>query len=162
MVIRAGGGVFYNRFSEGNTLQANRFNGVNQQQFFLSEIPLYNAAGQFVEPVASPLDTLNFNTPIPLSSLASCGRQITWRVADNLQSPVVYLGGTQVERQLPKRFTLFAGLFLIRIQHVIRARDINAPIPGTNGHATVWKRRRDLSVRVERQVQSEPSVHRFQ
>ncbi len=39
--------------------------------------------------------------------------------------------GTQVERQLPKRFTLFAGLFLIRIQHVIRARDINAPLPGS-------------------------------
>ena len=123
MVIRAGGGVFYNRFSENNTLQANRYNGVTQQQFFLSEVPLYNAAGQFVEPVGSPLDTLDFNNPIPLSSLSSVGRQITWRVADNLQSPVVYLGGTQVERQLPKRFTLFAGLFLIRIQHVIRARD---------------------------------------
>ena len=48
MVIRAGGGVFYNRFGEGNTLQANRFNGVNQQQFFVSEVPLYNANGQFV------------------------------------------------------------------------------------------------------------------
>ena len=133
MVIRAGGGVFYNRFSENNTLQANRYNGFNQQQFFISEIPLYNAAGQFVEPVASPLDTLNFNVPIPLSSLASLGRLTTWRVADNLQAPVVYLGGTQVERQLPKRFTMFAGLFMIRIQHVIRARDINAPIPGTGG-----------------------------
>ena len=133
MVIRAGGGVFYNRFSENNTLQANRFNGVTQQQFFLSEVPLYNEAGEYVEPLGSPLDTLDFNNPIPLSSLSSLGRQITWRVADNLQSPVVYLGGTQVERQLPKRFTLFAGLFLIRIQHVIRARDINAPIPGTDG-----------------------------
>ncbi|HEY6046681.1 MAG TPA: hypothetical protein VIU65_08765, partial [Pyrinomonadaceae bacterium] len=48
-------------------------------------------------------------------------------------APVVYLGGTQVERTLPYRFTLFAGFFAIRIQHVIRARDINAPIPGTNG-----------------------------
>jgi hypothetical protein len=133
MVIRGGGGVFYNRFGEGNTLQANRFNGVNQQQFFVSEVPLYNASGVFVEPVSSPLDTLDFNHAIPLSSLNAAGRQITWQVADNLQAPVVYLGGTQVERQLPKRFTLFAGVFLIRIQHVIRARDINAPIPGTNG-----------------------------
>jgi hypothetical protein len=41
------------------------------------------------------------------------------------------LAGTQVERQLPKRFTLFAGLFLVRIQHVIRARDVNAPLPGS-------------------------------
>ncbi|HCX31939.1 MAG TPA: TonB-dependent receptor, partial [Blastocatellia bacterium] len=126
MVIRGGGGVFYNRFGEGNTLQANRFNGVNQQQFFVSEIPLYNANGQFVPPTASPLDTFP-NVPT-LSSLANINRQITWRVANDLQSPVVYLGGTQVERQLPHRFTMFAGLFMIRIQHVIRARDINAPI----------------------------------
>ena len=131
MVIRGGGGVFYNRFSEASTLQANRFNGVNQQQFVVSEIPLYNASGQFVPPTLSPLDTFP-NVP-PLNVLGALPRQITWRVADDLQAPIVYLAGTQVERQLPKRFTLFAGLFLVRIQHVIRARDINAPIPGTNG-----------------------------
>jgi hypothetical protein len=43
------------------------------------------------------------------------------------------MGGSQVERQLPARFTLFAGVFLMRFQHTLRARDINAPIPGTNG-----------------------------
>jgi hypothetical protein len=131
MVIRAGGGVFYNRFGEGQTLQANRFNGINQQQFFVSEVPLYSASGVFVDPAASPLDSFP-NIPSP-ASLTAIPRSITWRVADDLQAPVVYLGGTQVERQLPYRFTLFAGLFSIHIQHVIRARDINAPIPGTNG-----------------------------
>jgi hypothetical protein len=140
MVIRGGGGVFYNRFGEGNTLQAHRFNGVNQQQFFVSEIPLYTADGQYVPPIpppvgapSSPLDTYDFTQAPTLNSLLNTFRQTTWRVADDLQAPVVYLGGTQVERQLPKRFTLFAGVFLIRIQHVIRARDINAPIPGTGG-----------------------------
>jgi hypothetical protein len=131
MVIRGGGGVFYNRFGEGNVLQANRFNGVNQQQFIVSEAPLYNANGQFVAPGATPLDSFP-NIP-QLNTLNAVGRQITWRVADDLQAPIVYLGGTQLERQLPKHFTLFAGVFLIRIQNVIRARDINAPIPGTNG-----------------------------
>jgi hypothetical protein len=131
MVIRAGGGVFYNRFSESNTLQANRFNGINQQQFFVSEIPLFNQAGQFVPPVASPLDSFP-NVPAT-NTLTGVNQQITWRVADTLQAPVVYMGGTQMERQLPYRFTMFAGLFIMRIQHVVRARDINAPIPGTNG-----------------------------
>jgi hypothetical protein len=82
MVIRGGGGVFYNRFSESSTLQANRFNGVNQQQFFVSELPLYqcqpnsgpppntdsacsftDASGQtvlgqfvFIPPIPTPLD----------------------------------------------------------------------------------------------------------
>jgi Carboxypeptidase regulatory-like domain len=131
MVIRAGGGIFYNRFGENNTLQANRFNGINQQQFFVSEVPLYSAAGQFVEPTASPLDAFP-NLPSP-GSLTAIPRTITWRVADDLRAPVLFLGGTQVERQLPYRFTLFAGFFSIHIQHVLRSRDINAPIPGTNG-----------------------------
>jgi carboxypeptidase family protein/TonB-dependent receptor-like protein len=131
MVIRGGGGVFYNRFSESSTLQANRFNGVNQQQFFVSEIPLYTANGQFIPPLPTPLDS--FPVAPPLNSLTGVNQQITWRVAKDLQAPVVYMGGTQVERQLPYRFTLFAGVFMMRIQHVIRARDINAPIPGTPG-----------------------------
>ena len=129
MVIRAGGGIFYNRFGEGQTLQANRFNGVNQQQFFVSEVPLYSANGQFIDPAASPLDSFP-NIP-SASSLTAIPRTITWRVADDLRAPVVYLGGGQVERQLPYRFTLFAGVFSIHIQHVLRARDINAPVPGT-------------------------------
>ena len=58
-------------------------------------------------------------------------RQITWRVADDLQSPTVYVAGAQVERQLPHRTTLFAGFYTIHINHVIRARDINAPLPGS-------------------------------
>jgi hypothetical protein len=131
MVIRGGGGVFYNRFGEGNTLQANRFNGVTHQQFFVSEAPLYDLNGQFVDPTASPLDSFP-NIPSP-SSLTAIPRTITWRVADDLRAPVVYLGGAQVERQLPYHFTLFAGVFSIHIQHVLRARDINAPVPGTNG-----------------------------
>ncbi len=149
MVIRGGGGVFYNRFSENSTLQANRFNGINQQQFSIREAPLYECregapanaqsactfgradgtttAGhlQFIDS-ATALDRFPL---LPLTSDLTASQQITWRVANDLQAPVVYLAGTQVERQLPMRFTLFAGLFLIRIQHVIRARDINAPLP---------------------------------
>ena len=152
MVIRGGGGVFYNRFNEGNTLQANRFNGLNQQQFSVREVPLYQclpgapantnsacsisqgngqtAVGhlQYFAPSLSPLDAF---PALPSTSGLTATQQITWRVADDLQAPVVYLAGTQVERQLPKRFTLFAGLFLVRIQHVIRARDVNAPLPGS-------------------------------
>ena len=152
MVIRGGGGVFYNRFGEGNTLQANRFNGVNQQQFSVRETQLYQclpgapantnsacsisqgngqtAVGhlQYFAPSLSPLDAF---PALPSTAGLTATQQITWRVADDLQTPVVYLGGAQVERQLPKRFTLFAGVFLIRIQHVIRARDVNAPLPGS-------------------------------
>ncbi|HEY6230159.1 MAG TPA: carboxypeptidase regulatory-like domain-containing protein [Pyrinomonadaceae bacterium] len=149
MVIRGGGGVFYNRFSESSILQANRFNGINQQQFSLREAPLYQClAGAAATPDQECLFSgggpghLQYITPTLAGALDSFParpdisnltptQQITWRVANDLQAPVVYLAGTQVERQLPKRFTMFAGLFLVRIQHVIRARDVNAPLPGS-------------------------------
>ncbi len=152
MVIRGGGGVFYNRFNEGNTLQANRFNGVNQLQFSVRDTPLYECrAGapapgnpqlacdfgivggatpghlQYILPTSSPMDAFP-NAPA-VNNFTN--QQIQWRVADDLQAPVVYLAGAQMERQLPKRFTMFAGVFMVRIQHVIRARDINAPLPDT-------------------------------
>lgn len=136
MVIRAGGGVFYNRFSESNTLQTNRFNGTNQQQFSLSESPIYqniNGVLTFVGAQPTPLDAFYNPAPNnlpPISSLTA-GRQITWRVVDDLQTPIVYLGGIQVERQLPHRFTATVGFYSIHIRNVIRARDINAPLPGS-------------------------------
>lgn len=149
MVIRAGGGIFYNRFSESNTLLANRFNGTNQQQFSVSENPLYvcqrnagvdpNAAcvagqnGQlvFIDPAGLPPSPLLTFPGVPPLTTLTTARQITWRVSDDLKTPVVYLGGIQVERQLPYRFTATLGFYSIHIRNVIRARDINAPVPGS-------------------------------
>jgi hypothetical protein len=132
MVIRVGAGVFYNRFSEGNILNVNRFNGTTQQQFFVTERPLYetvNGVLQFVPPVASSLDV--FPTIPSVASLNATPRLITWRVADGLQAPPVYVAGVQIEKQLPYRFTMFTGFYSVHVQHVIRARDINAPLPGS-------------------------------
>ena len=58
-------------------------------------------------------------------------QQTIWRVAPNLQAPEFFLTGLQVERQLPKNFTVVLGVFSLRIVHAIRARDINAPLPPT-------------------------------
>ncbi len=132
MVIRLGAGVFYNRFSENNTLNANRFNGETQQQFFVTERPVYetvNGVVTFIPPLPSALDAFPNLPPTAILDLAP--RQITWRVAEDLQAPTIYVTQAMVERQLPHRTTLFAGLFSVHIQHVFRARDINAPLPGT-------------------------------
>jgi len=58
-------------------------------------------------------------------------QQTTYRVIPNLQIPTVYVAGGQVERQLPHNFTVSVGAYAVRVLHVIRARDINAPLPGT-------------------------------
>jgi hypothetical protein len=149
MVIRFGGGVFYNRFSESNTLRANRFNGVNEQQFILREnalfqcqvVPIINPAsacqtsdgrnGQLVySPPAQPTPLDSFPNIANLAG-AALTRLAIWQVAPDLRTPTIYAGGIQVERQLPYKFTVFAGVFMLQIQHVLRARDLNAPLPGS-------------------------------
>ncbi len=128
MVIRFGAGVFYNRFGEFQTLQAHRFNGTNTQQFLVRENALFDANNNFINPVGTALDA--FPSIPSLVGLPSA-RQVTWRVASDLHTPSVYGGGVQVERQLPYHFTMFGGVFVVQIQHVIRVRDINAPLPGS-------------------------------
>lgn len=137
MVIRAGAGIFYNRFGEFNTLNANRFNGVNQRQFSSSEVPLYqdiNGIPTYVEPTTlTAVDAFNPNdlSQLPPVSQLNAGNLIRWQVSDDLQAPIVYVAGVQVERQLPYRFTMFSGFYTIHIRNVIRARDINAPVSGS-------------------------------
>ena len=137
-VIRAGAGIFYNRFNEGSTLTTKRFNGVNELSYVFTESTNPN-----VPTDAATLAVLNSYrcadgsvTPdcvaiIPTFAGASPTQQTTWRVVPNLKIPTVYVVGGQVEHQLPHNFTVTVGVYGVRILHVIRARDINAPLPGT-------------------------------
>jgi len=137
MVIRFGTGFFYNRFNENNTLTANRFNGVNVIQTSLIE-PFDRSAApsvaeQLLPNVAPIYALLNQWSPTSVPSVAGvpASQQTIWQVDPNLQAPIVFLAGTQVERQLPRNITMAVGFYNIRIIHVIRARDINAPLPFT-------------------------------
>jgi hypothetical protein len=137
-VIRAGAGIFYNRFNEGNTLQTNRFNGINVQSFTFAE-----STNSLVPTPASTLAILDSYrcanasfTPdcvstVPSVAGASAAQQTVWRVVPHLRVPTVYVAGTQVEHQLPHNFTVSVGAYAIHILNVIRARDTNAPIPGS-------------------------------
>ncbi|MEK6333765.1 MAG: carboxypeptidase regulatory-like domain-containing protein [Acidobacteriota bacterium] len=134
MVIRGGGGIFYNRFGEGLTLTTNRFNGSNELQYVLAE-PVLPRSPTVAEQAGNPTYALLNSFPtVPSVATVPASQQTIWRVAPNLQAPTVYLLGTQIERQLPRNFTAYVGVYTLRILHVIRARDINAPIftPGTS------------------------------
>lgn len=136
MVIRVGTGFFYNRFNEGNTLQAHRFNGVNVVQTSIVE-PFENTPPGVIEqqlPNVAPIySILNQWSPTTVPSVAGvpATQQTVWQVDPNIQAPTVWVLGTQVERQLPRNMTMFIGFFNLKITHVIRARDVNAPLPGT-------------------------------
>lgn len=153
-VFRFGGGVFYNRFSETSTLRARRFNGVNEQQFIARENALFQCQVVPIINPASACQTSNggagqlvYSPPVsttPLDGFPNVGnienagltRLAVWRVAPDLRTPTVYAGGVQVERQLPYKFTMFAGVFLLQLQHVLRARDLNATLPGSINPST--------------------------
>jgi hypothetical protein len=137
MVIRVGTGFFYNRFNEGATLTVNRNNGVNLRQTFVTEearrILPPSVAEQQAPNVAGIYAILNQWSPttIPAIDGIPVTQQIVWDVDPNIQNPMVFAIGTQVERQLPRNITMFAGFYNIRIVHVIRARDVNAPFPSS-------------------------------
>src|SRR6185437_16898548 len=92
-----------------------------------------SVAEQLLPNVAGIYSILNQWSPtsVPNVSGVPQTQQTIWQVDPNIQAPTVWLIGTQVERQLPRNMTMFVGFYNIRIVHVIRARDVNAPLPGT-------------------------------
>src|SRR6185369_5725611 len=99
MVIRVGTGFFYNRFSENYTLTANRFNGVNVIQTFVTEeggdAPP-TVAQQLAPNVAGIYAILNQWSPTSVPSVAGvpATQQTIWLVDPHLQAPTVWLAGT--------------------------------------------------------------------
>jgi hypothetical protein len=152
-VIRGGFGVFYTRFGENFTLQAERFNGQNQQQFIISnpgtdeEIikrlsALQLPQAQFEQRLAQELARAqtarsllgqfpNLNDVPTVDRLSQFAiPQTTRTVAPDLQSPYTIQSTLSVERLLPGRVTMTVSYVNTRTLHLLRTRNINAPIAG--------------------------------
>jgi hypothetical protein len=112
-VIRAGFGVFYDRFALSNTLTALRYDGVVQQQYV----------------VANP----DFFPTIPaLSTLAGFQpTQIIQQISATLRAPYILQSALSFERQLPFNTTVAITYANSHGLHLLRSQDINAPLPGT-------------------------------
>ncbi|HEY0004284.1 MAG TPA: carboxypeptidase regulatory-like domain-containing protein [Pyrinomonadaceae bacterium] len=120
-VVRGGFGIFYNRFGENLTLQANRFNGSNQEQFIITGATSEGIAllDQFPRiPTGAELEGFDI-------------QQVTRQVAEDLRTPYTMQVSLSLERQLPYRTTLSVNYIGARTLHVLRSRNINAPLPGT-------------------------------
>ena len=112
-VLRAGFGTFYDRFPLANTLTAQRFNGIVQQQYVVSNPDFFP------------------NIP-SLASLASArSTQVVERVASDLQAPYLLQTVISLERQLPGHTTLALTYTNARGLHLLRSRDISAPFSGS-------------------------------
>jgi hypothetical protein len=144
-VIRGGAGLFYERVGENIFLNEERNNGVNLQSFSVPEPLNQQGAPPTLTQIAASravydlLNTFRCTTGGPTNCVANipnvagfnATQQAITRVASNMTTPVMYLLGGQVERQLPKNISAFTGVSVVRRLHAQRIRDINAPLPGT-------------------------------
>jgi hypothetical protein len=120
VVIRGGYGVFYDRFQTTQILQAERLNGVNQQQFIIDNPTCFPGIDQ------------------PLANVSSCGPVSTstsniYQIGPRLHAPYTLQGAVSVERQVTKSATVSATYLNSRGFDQLLTINANAPFPGTPG-----------------------------
>ena len=113
-VLRGGFGIFYDRFSYNYLLEAERFNGVTQQQYIVAQPNFY--------PLVPP--------PSELNMLAKTSPTV-YQIASNLRVPYTMEAAFSVERQVTKNATVSVTYLNSRGEHQLFLRNANAPLPGT-------------------------------
>ncbi|MGO9647905.1 MAG: carboxypeptidase regulatory-like domain-containing protein [Terriglobales bacterium] len=111
-VLRVGSGLFYDRFASSSVLQAERLNGVTQQQILV------------VSPNSYP------NVPTLPGANAQVSPTI-YQISPTLRAPQTWQSAVSIERQLGKRGTTAITYLNSRGEHQLFLRNINAPLPGT-------------------------------
>ncbi|MGC1654399.1 MAG: carboxypeptidase regulatory-like domain-containing protein, partial [Candidatus Sulfotelmatobacter sp.] len=97
VVIRAGLGIFYDRFEEQQILQAERLNGVTQQQFVIKAPTCFPGLDQ---PLTTPISNC-----IPAGTTATSTSSI-YQISPSLHAPYTLQSAISVERQVTKAATL--------------------------------------------------------
>ena len=112
-VVRAGFGVFYDRFALSNTLTALRYNGIVQQQYVVTNPDFF--------PTIPPISVIAaFQTP-----------QTIQQISSTIRAPYIVQSAVSVERQLPRNTTFAVTYANAHGLHLLRSQNINAPVPGT-------------------------------
>ncbi|MEQ1886850.1 MAG: carboxypeptidase regulatory-like domain-containing protein [Bryobacteraceae bacterium] len=118
-VIRAGYGIFYDRFPIDSVLVSNRFNGLNQIRYTIN-------SPEF----ACVLGVCSTNVPTG-SQITGAQPPTRYQIDSGLVAPSSMQAAIGIERQLPKGVTVSLNYTNTRGVHMLRTRNINAPLPGT-------------------------------
>jgi len=111
IVLRAGYGIFYERFTYDLVLQQERLNGLTQQQFVVTNPEFFLS-----------------NIPDPSVLPASATAPTIYRSNPNLRTPYIMQTGISVERQLTKNANLAVTYLNSRGVHEFFTENINAPL----------------------------------
>ncbi|HUI44232.1 MAG TPA: carboxypeptidase regulatory-like domain-containing protein [Terriglobia bacterium] len=112
-VLRAGSGIFYDRFQEGSVLEAERLNGLNQQQYLITAPDFF--------PVIPSLSALQAGAVTPT----------VYRIDPTLRAPYTIQSAIGLERQVTKALTASVTYLNSHGVHQLLTNNINAPFPGT-------------------------------
>jgi uncharacterized membrane protein YgcG len=112
-VLRAGWGIFYDRFEDQDLLQTEHLNGIAQTSYVV-----YSPS--FFDPNA------------PVTNLSSTGQIPTiYRVAPNLRAPQIMQTAVSLERQINKVTNVAVTYMNSRGIHQFLTNNVNTPEPGT-------------------------------
>jgi hypothetical protein len=118
-VIRGGAGIFYDRFQVANLLQAERLNGITQEQFVVTNPTCYPGLDA---PLTTPI--ANCGPPPAIAST-------TYQISPTLHAPYTVQSAISVERQVTKSATLTVNYLNSRGFDQFLTINANAPYPGT-------------------------------
>ncbi|MGH9397366.1 MAG: TonB-dependent receptor domain-containing protein [Terriglobia bacterium] len=114
-VLRAGFGIFYDRFEYDHVLQAERLNGVNQQKFLITNPAFF--------PTAPPTSTLGM-----LANGATT--PAVYDIGPALRAPYTIQSAIGLEQQVSKNITASVTYLNSHGVHQFLTRNINTPLPG--------------------------------
>jgi hypothetical protein len=118
VVIRGGIGIFYDRFGSGQILQAERLNGITQQQFVINN------------PTCFPGLDQPFTGSISSCGTVSSTNSAVYQISPSLTSPYTVQSAISAERQLTKSATLSVTYLNSRGFDQLLTINANAPAPG--------------------------------
>ena len=116
-VLRAGFGVFYDRFSSTYILNAERLNGINQEEYIV------------------PTPDFFPNIPAVSTLAATLVSSNIYQSDPHLRTPYSTQSGIGLERQLTKNATVSVTYLNTHGLHQLITRDINAPYPANPDNA---------------------------
>jgi uncharacterized membrane protein YgcG len=127
-VLRAGVGLFYDRFSEGDVLQATRFDGLTQLQYIAQAQAPPPRTKDDPNPPQPPIPGVTYPN-IPSQSDLQSSSPTFYQVDPRLHSPYIFQSAVTLERQLTKVANVTVSYLNSRGYDQLFTRNINAPIP---------------------------------